>query len=44
MALGEREHNLDIAIIGGGIAGLVCAVGLAKKGIYVNVYESKVSD
>ena len=34
---------LDIAIIGGGPTGLTCAVTLANKGIFANIYEAKAS-
>ena len=34
-----EEEKLDIAIVGGGIIGLVTALGLIKRGIKVNVYE-----
>ena len=36
-------NALDIAIIGGGITGLVCAAALAKRGVQVDIYEAKVS-
>ena len=34
---------LDIAIVGGGITGLVCAAALAKEGVEADMYEAKVS-
>lgn len=33
------EQILDIAIIGGGIAGVVLSLGLLKRGIKVKIYE-----
>lgn len=34
------QHSaLDIAIVGGGIVGLICALGLVERGIRVKVYE-----
>lgn len=37
--LHAEESKPDIAIVGGGIIGLVLATGLSKRGIKVNVYE-----
>ena len=47
----EKHHSLymmsqkafTVSIVGGGIAGLVCAVGLARAGLHVHVFESAVS-
>ena len=36
----STQKPLDIAIIGGGIAGLTLAIGLLKRNIQVTVYES----
>lgn len=33
-----------IAIIGGGVCGLVCAIALAREGIPSHVYEAAVRD
>ena len=38
-----NTNALDIAIIGGGITGLVCAAALAKRGMHADIYEAKVS-
>lgn len=35
----NSEQELDIAIVGGGIIGLVLALGLNRRGIKVQVYE-----
>lgn len=35
--------NLRIAIIGGGVCGVACAVALAKNGVKAHIYEAKVS-
>ena len=35
----EGEQALDIAIIGGGIAGITLAIALINRGIKVNIYE-----
>ena len=32
----------SVAIIGGGVCGLVCAVSLMKKGVDVQLYEASV--
>ncbi|KAJ3558545.1 hypothetical protein NM688_g857 [Phlebia brevispora] len=39
--MSSSSKQLDIAIVGGGVTGLVCAVALAKRGVYAHVYESK---
>ncbi|KAJ3557014.1 hypothetical protein NM688_g1702 [Phlebia brevispora] len=39
--MSQRPRNdLDIAIVGGGICGLVCAIALAREGIPSQVYEA----
>jgi salicylate hydroxylase len=38
------QKDFQIAIIGGGIVGLVCAIGLAKAGLEVDVFEAAVRD
>ena len=35
---------MRIAVVGGGICGLTCAIGLMKAGADVHVYEAAVSD
>ena len=34
-----QQSVLDIAIVGGGIVGLICALGLVERGMRVRVYE-----
>lgn len=34
--------DFKVAIVGGGMCGLACAVGLRKAGIHVDVFESTV--
>jgi salicylate hydroxylase len=34
-----ESQTLDVAIVGGGIIGLVLALGLLKRGIHVKIYE-----
>jgi salicylate hydroxylase len=34
-----QDTTLNIAIVGGGIVGLICALGLTDRGIRVTVYE-----
>jgi thioredoxin reductase len=36
------EQDFQIAIVGGGIVGLVCAIALAKKDIHVDLFEAAV--
>ena len=38
----SAQKDFTVAIVGGGIAGLVCAVGLARAGIQVDVFEAAV--
>lgn len=35
--------DLKVAVVGGGVCGLTCAIGLAKNGVNVEVYEAAVS-
>ncbi|OHE94196.1 salicylate 1-monooxygenase SalA [Colletotrichum orchidophilum] len=35
----DTEHNFEIAIVGGGIVGLITALGLLKRNIPVKIYE-----
>lgn len=35
--------DLDIAIIGGGVCGVSCAIALQKHGIKARIYEGAVS-
>ena len=37
--IGDRVNNIKIAVIGCGPAGKSCAIDLAKKGFYVDIYE-----
>ncbi|OJD38031.1 mannitol 1-phosphate dehydrogenase [Diplodia corticola] len=34
------EHNFDIAVVGGGIAGLTLTIGLLRQNVKVTLYES----
>jgi 2-polyprenyl-6-methoxyphenol hydroxylase-like FAD-dependent oxidoreductase len=36
--------DFRVAIVGGGMCGLACAVGLAKRGIHTDVFEAAVSN
>lgn len=36
------RKELEIAIIGGGVCGLGCAIALAQEGIVTHVYEASV--
>lgn len=38
-----RERDFRVAIVGGGICGLLCAIGLTKGGFEVDIFESAVS-
>ena len=35
--------QLRVAIVGGGVCGLTCALALAKEGIHAEVFEAAVS-
>ncbi|KUI69695.1 Salicylate hydroxylase [Cytospora mali] len=35
----ERSHDLDVAIVGGGIVGVIIALGLLHHGIRVHIFE-----
>ena len=39
----NMPRNFKVAIVGGGIVGLICAIGLAKAGVEVDVFEAAVS-
>ena len=36
------EKDFQVTIIGGGIVGLVCAIGLARAGVHVDIFEAAV--
>jgi salicylate hydroxylase len=36
------QKDFQVAIVGGGIVGLVCAISLAKAGLQVDVFEAAV--
>ncbi|KAI0060928.1 FAD/NAD-P-binding domain-containing protein [Artomyces pyxidatus] len=36
----HRERDFRVAIVGGGICGLVCAIGLTRAGIKVDIFEA----
>ncbi|RDB28546.1 Salicylate hydroxylase [Hypsizygus marmoreus] len=38
--MSSPRKDFKVAIVGGGMCGLLCAVGLARAGIQVNVFES----
>ncbi|KAF8921895.1 FAD/NAD-P-binding domain-containing protein [Mucidula mucida] len=38
--MNSKQQDISVAIVGGGLCGLACAVGLCKAGITVNVYEA----
>ncbi|KAI0060946.1 FAD/NAD-P-binding domain-containing protein [Artomyces pyxidatus] len=37
---GHRERDFRVAIVGGGICGLVCAIGLTRAGIKIDIFEA----
>ena len=39
-----QGKDFEVAIIGGGICGLACALTLAKQGVTVQIYEAAVCD
>lgn len=38
----ESKKKLRVAIVGGGVSGLTCAIALARLGVDVQVYEAAV--
>ncbi|KAH0591171.1 hypothetical protein H2248_001267 [Termitomyces sp. 'cryptogamus'] len=36
------SKDFRVAIVGGGMCGLVCAIGLAKAGVHVETFEQAV--
>lgn len=36
------RKNLQVAVVGGGVCGLVCAIALIKRGVSVQIYEAAV--
>lgn len=38
----QTAERLRIAVVGGGICGLACAVALAKEGIHAEIFEAAV--
>ena len=36
------SKDFTVAVVGGGVCGLTCAIGLAKYGVPVQVYEAAV--
>ena len=40
----STTNNLRVAIVGGGVCGLGCAIALLKEGVDVHVYEAAVSE
>jgi len=36
------SKDFSVSIVGGGIVGLVCAIGLAKSGLHVDLFEAAV--
>lgn len=39
----KPTKNLQVAIVGGGVCGLTCAIALRRRGVPVQVYEAAVS-
>ena len=37
------QSGLQIAIVGGGVCGLTCAIALAQRGVHVEIFEAAVS-
>ena len=37
------QRRFDVAVIGGGVCGLTCAVALQRAGVSVQVFEAAVS-
>lgn len=40
----SSQKDFTVAIVGGGIVGLITAIGLARGGIDVDVFEAAVSE
>jgi len=38
----ERKRDYTIAVVGGGIGGLCCTIGLRHQGINVDLYEGRI--
>ncbi len=38
----ESQKSFEVAIVGGGVCGLTCALALVKEGVPVTVYEAAV--
>lgn len=43
MSTGNDNTKFSISIVGGGICGLLCAIGLNRAGVKVDVFEAAVS-
>lgn len=39
----QDTNSLKVAVVGGGICGLVAAIGLQRAGLDINLYEAAVS-
>ena len=39
----DMSETLRVAIVGGGVCGLTCAIALLREGVDVHVYEAAVS-
>lgn len=38
-----QRKNFEVAIVGGGVVGLTCAIALQKAGVPVQLFEAAVS-
>lgn len=38
----DAKAKLEVAVIGGGIVGLICTIAMTKEGINVHLYEATV--
>lgn len=38
----DRKEGLQVAIVGGGVCGLICAIALKRRGITAQIYEAAV--
>ena len=38
----SSQKDFTVAIVGGGMVGLICAIGLARAGVQVDVFEAAV--